>query len=278
MAKLRVRVLEDLAEPVTDLPPLDRPDAPVTNDLARSWTQDGYAILRGLIPTDTIDAYCQRYQLDAVTRMGTISNFDAELAAGYGIGTPYVDVPEIRDVCLHDALVPVLNGIHGAEMGLHLNLTGWRSTQRAYHQDAYLSPPYVGWWYAAAWIALDDIHPAAGPFEFVPGSHRWPSISQARMLDALGEDGTDPDWPWRSEAILGPLFDHEIAERGAEVRQFIAGKGDVLLWHPNLCHRGSTPTDPTLQRRALISHYSVIERRHDMPRWETHRTGRYYTP
>lgn len=285
--------LEDLAGPPdTDenRPPLDRltttecvaADSP-NYETIDEWVETGVLHLPGVIPEPVIDAYCNRFIKDASDRaMTSLHNpvftdsfyatqrYDEELATGYGIGTPYMKVPELRDVCLDSRLVEYLDSVHGVEMGLHLNLTGWKSTQRAWHQDRYLNPTYIGNWYIAAWVALDDVEADAGPFEYVPGSHRWPSIDQAKMLAAMGEDGRDPDWPWRSEAILGPLFDREIVNRGGHIERFLGKKGDVLLWHPNLCHRGSVPTDPDAERRALIAHYSAVGRRRDMPnidRW-----------
>lgn len=272
--------LEDLSEPIPieDTPPMDDPLAwGATSPELAEWIDTGVMHLRGLLDHDVIDAYCERFKRDAYERKqlrpliqdpyGTGAElYELEIATGYGIGTPYLINPEMRDLCLDKNLVGYLQAIHNEPMGLHLNLTGWKSTQRAWHQDAYLNPPYVGHWYAAVWIALDDIHPDAGPFEYVPGSHRWPSIARGKMLEALSEDGSDPDWPWHSEKLLGPLFDREIVNRGAHVERFIAKKGDVLIWHPNLCHRGSVPHDGSRERRALIAHYSVISRRRDMPR------------
>lgn len=255
----------------------DLADNSAPADESDGWGPDGVVVFRGLIPNEVVDAYCARFENDAADRAFGKDHgvWRQERATGYGIGTPYLRIPELRDVALHSGLTEAITALRDETMGLHLNLTGWRSTQRAWHQDAYLNPPYVGDHYVAAWIALDDIHPDAGPFEYVPGSHRWPMITQARMLKALNESGTDPDWPWRSEAILGPLFDAEIAARGAEVRQFIASKGDVLLWSPRLCHRGSTPKNPDLDRRTLIAHYSSLSWRRDMAgterRW-THGT------
>lgn len=272
--------LADLAGPIDeDLPPLDRLDTG-TDGTSAEWVTDGVMHLPGLIPDAVVDAYCGRFITDAAARAGAggrsrdaLRDYFAELGHGYGIGTPYLHVPELRDVALHRDLAAVLEAILGEPAGMHLNLTGWKSTQRAWHQDRYLNPPCVGNWYIAAWIALDDIDPDAGPFEYVPGSHRWPSIDQARMLAVMGEDGSDPDWPWRSEAILGPLFAAETVARGGHVAQFIAKKGDVLLWHPNLCHRGSIPRDSLLARRALIVHYSALSRRCDMRgrerRWQS---------
>lgn len=272
-----VLTLQDLSEPPLDgeVPLLDQGGVHVPVGL-EEWVADGVLHLPGLIPGAVIDAYCQRFLDDAHDRAkpNTPSRNDAEAALGYGIGTPYLTNSALRDVCLDHGLMRWLNAINDEPMGLHLNLTGWKSTQRAWHQDRYLNPPYVGNFYAAAWIALADISSDAGPFEYVPGSHKWPSITRAKMLEAMGEgpEGDDPDWPWRSESILGPLFDREIIERGAEVVPFLASKGDVLLWHPNLAHRGSVPNDPNLLRPTVIAHYSVISRRLDMPhhrRWNS---------
>lgn len=240
-----------------------------------NWDADGMLIVLGLIPDPLIDAYCDQFINDAADRARSYHEDDAELAAGYGIGTPYMAVRELRDIALYERLTFILDRLLGETMALHLNLTGWRSTTRQWHQDQYLNPPCVGNFYAATWVALDDISPDAGPFEFVRGSHRWPAIDQAKMLAAMGEDGTDPDWPWRSETILGPLFDAEIEARGGKVEQFMAQRGDVLIWHPNLCHRGSAPNNPALERRALISHYSAISHRCDMVGRERHWKSEY---
>lgn len=255
--------LEELAG---ERPPIDAACDPAPlGGLQEMWRRDGYVILNGLIPADVIDAYSHRFKLDAEQRSHRGStSIDQERARGYGIGTPYLANAEMRDLCLHGALTEALTCLRDETMGLHLNLSGWKSTQRAWHQDAYLNPPYVGDHYAAAWIALDNIDADAGPFEYVPGSHLWPTITQARMLAAMAEDGSDPDWPWRSEAILGPLFDREIVNRRAHVERFVAKKGDVLLWSPRLCHRGSTPANPELERHALIAHYSSLSWRRDM--------------
>lgn len=255
--------LDDLATPNSPEPTRATAATPA------GWLRDGFVIERDFFPAELVAAYRGRFAADAVERGYQLED---QLARGYGIGTPYLDIDEMKDLCLYEPLSALLTTLHGEEMGLHLNLSGWRSTTREWHVDSYLNPPYVGSWYAAAWIALDDIHADAGPFEYVPGSHLWPPVDQAKMLAALGEDGSDPDWPWRSEAILGPMYDREIINRGGHVERFIAKKGDLLIWHPFLVHRGSRPANPDLFRPALISHYSAVSRRLDMDgkdrRWQ----------
>lgn len=258
----------DLAEEVSDaeLPPLDRQHA-VPKRLTREqefWRENGYLILPGLIPDAINEAYC------AVRRR------HAE-AAGWSHATPYLEVPEIRDLCLYPPLVEKMTELMGEPMGLHLNLTGWISTERDWHQDDYLNPPEVNGHYIAAWTALDAIQPDAGPFEFVPGSHRWPIIRQRKVLALLGhKDGTDPYWPAESERILTPFFEREIMRRGAAVERFLGQRGDVLLWHARLLHRGSLPLRAGAERRSMIAHYSALTHRHDMPVSRQHEGGGWY--
>jgi ectoine hydroxylase-related dioxygenase (phytanoyl-CoA dioxygenase family) len=188
-----------------------------------------------------------------------------------------LDVPEIRDLCLYKPLSDLLEHLIGEPMALHLNLTGWVSTERDWHQDDYLNPPEVNGYYAAVWTALDRIQADAGPFEFVPGSHRWPVIRQKKLLERLGDpEGNDPGWPWRSEALLTPYFEREIKRTDAPVLRFLGNRGDVLIWHARLVHRGSLPQRPGAERRSMIAHYSAVSRRSDMPPVRRHPGGGLY--
>ncbi len=113
----------------------------------------------------------------------------------------------------------MLRELIGKETMLHLNLTGWISTERDWHQDDDLNPGPVNSWYAAVWIALDTIDPASGPFEFIPGSHRWPLprgekvrafMTAEERARSIADAGFDI-WPKLTE----PAIEAEIRERGA---------------------------------------------------------------
>ncbi|WP_326880754.1 phytanoyl-CoA dioxygenase family protein [Aliidongia sp.] len=258
---------EDIGDVVDDaaVPFLDRStvDASRLTALQRQWREDGMVILPKLLPSDLIDRYCA--VRSKVREPG-----------GWVSETPYRQVPEIKDLCLHPPLAELLEHLIGHPMGLHLNLTGWVSTERDWHQDDYLNPPFVSGHYAAVWMALDRIHPDAGPFQFVRGSHRWPLIRQQKILQLLDHDGSDTNWPTWSERLLTPFFEQEIARRGAEVEEFLGERGDVLIWHSRLLHRGSLATRPGAERRSLISHYSAIDHRPDMGHASRHPTGGYF--
>ena len=252
--------------PDNELPPLDRReiDERALSPEQRAWREDGHLVVRGLIPDHLIDRYCAVFR-----RLGT--------ARGYSSPTPYLDVTEIRDLCLYKPLTDLLEHLIGEPMALHLNLTGWISTERDWHQDDYLNPPEVNGHYAAVWMALDDIEADSGPFEFIPRSHRWPIIRQSKVLALLGRDnGDDPSWPWDSERLLTPFFDREVTERDVRIERFLGKKGDVLVWHSRLVHRGSPPRRQGAERRAIISHYSAAGRRRDMRDVRRHPGGGLY--
>ena len=183
-------------------------------------------------------------------------------ALGWQGPTPYLHVPELRRLCCDGALAQKLEELIGEPMGLHLNLTNWISTERNWHQDDYLNPPTLNSWYLAVWIALDDIHPDAGPFEYVPASHKWPTMRKEAVKKILPRNHrARTDWPILTQDAVAEAMEAEIARRGAKVERFLAKKGDVLIWHSCLVHRGSQPKNSALLRKAVIAHYSSIHRR-----------------
>jgi hypothetical protein len=244
--------LDDLTVPVR------RPD--------KDWNNDGYVLLKGIIPDHLIDAYARRWIND--------NRVENDRPGGYPYCTPYMDVPELAVLGSLPDVHECMADLVGEPVGMHLNLSGWVTTERDWHQDTYLNPPHVGDYYVAAWYALDDIDPQSGPFQLVPGSHQWFEVTQEKTLAALEpHERHDPAWPKYSERFLTPLFTEEIERRGDDILTHLPERGDVLLWHGRLIHRGSLAAVPGMERRSLIIHYSGINHRQDMPQAEPYRGG-----
>jgi hypothetical protein len=220
------------------------------------WRDNGVLIIKNFIPKSLREPYFEVRQA-----LG--------LPGGWSDPCPYLYVPELRALSLYPKLLVLLDQLIGYEMGLHLNLTGWVSTERAWHQDDYLNPDFVNSHYAAVWIALRDISPDCGPFEFVPGSHKWPLTRREKVLEhcPVKTTAADPAWPTKTQGWVSDIIGREIENQGAKVEQFIAEEGDVLIWHGRLAHRGSLANVPGTPRHSLIAHYSAIEKRRDMQTW-----------
>lgn len=237
-----------------------KPQIDTSTPHGQRFADEGVVILENFMPHDLIDIYADVFR-DA-------HRSDAEMARGFGIGTPYMMVEEIKMLCLYKPFMDILNILIPASgpMGMHLNLTGWKSTERNWHQDDYLNPPYINAHYAGVWFALDDIHEDAGPFEYVPGSHRHLDVCRGDRIRAAlpAEKAMTPDWPKYSEEILNDLYDEEIKRNGWQPVSWAGKKGDVLIWHGWLLHRGSRPKNPALYRPTIITHYSSLNNRVDM--------------
>jgi hypothetical protein len=270
--------LSEIPDP-SALPPLDRPgvDEAALSPEQLQWRREGVAILRGFMPDSVLDPY--------IERRGRLQTESPEhFLTGWYSGSPYEHVPELRTVALYPPLMKMLKDLIGEDMLMHLNLTGWVSTERNWHQDDYLNPPWVNSWYAAVWFALGEIDPDCGPFEYVPGSHTWPLMRRDKVRGCMSEaaaNEVDPVsknlvWPKTSETFVVPAVEAEIAARGVAPRSFLAQKGDVLVWHGRLLHRGSVPRVPNKLRPALIVHYSGVGHRPDMQNRVPDENGQLY--
>jgi len=255
------------------LPPLDRLYGHPATPAQRQWRYDGVVVLRDFFDAPLVDAY------SAVRGQVPEPHFEK----GWPCSTAYEHIPEMRALCLHNNLMPYLQHLIGEPMLLHLVLPDWTSTERNWHQDDYLNPPAVNSWYAAVWIALDDIDADAGLFEYIPGSHRWPLMRREKVLAHLTPEehqAVNPHsgakmWPKMSERFVVPAIEAEIAARGVAPVRFHARKGDVLIWHGRLMHRGSAPARPGVLRKSLIAHYSGVNHRPDMPHRRREHGGEY---
>lgn len=260
---------EDFCEDVPDelLPPLDRKDPgdaiEMTPDAA-FWRENGYLVLPKFLPTTLIDNYCKMFREAGV------------VPGGWPNPQPYIDNPVMRDICCYPPLLKKIEEVIPTPMAVNLALTGWVSTTRTWHQDDYLNPSYINGWYVAVWMALDDIDPDCGVFEYVPGSHRWPLMRGEKIRAHLQPDQLSGAWPVHAETMVTPLFDARIAETGLPVKKFYAKKGDVLIWHARLAHRGSLPKVKGMLRPSLIAHYSSMTRRVEMPLHRRHKDQGYY--
>lgn len=264
--------LEDLSDPAPPAGPDD-------------WNDEGVIVLPGLLPDTLIYDYCAEWaHFNGLHGLEPVDPDDdpplyrlnADNPGGYD-ETAYMRHPALMAICTYAPLARALADLMGEPAAVHLNLTGWVSTERDWHQDGYLNPLHVGDKYAAVWVALDDIHRDSGPFQYVPGSHRWHTLTQEKIGAVV--DLTNPEWPKHSEDVLSPLVNAEITRRGAEVVSYLPKRGDVLIWHPRLYHRGSVANLPGAYRGALIAHFSGVRHRQDMPEAVQHpEHGGWYFP
>ncbi len=263
---LKPFTFSDVSEEISDdrVPPLDKKGAKAENAKQQEWMDAGVLYLPNFMPEALISQYSE-------------ARSKIERPGGWKSATPYMFVPEIKEIGLYPPLMAQMKNLVGDDMGMHLNLTGWVSTQRNWHQDDLLNPPFITAHYAAVWIALDDIHLDSGPFQYVPGSHKWPLVRRDKLFKYMPDEWkTRDDWPILTQDAVSKCFEDEATKRGAKVETYLPKKGDVLIWHGRLMHRGSLPNVPGMLRKSLICHYSALSKRIDMPVRAQHEGGGWY--
>lgn len=103
------------------------------------------------------------------------------------------------------------------------------------HQDAYYTPSFRESGHAA-WLALEDISPSAGPFFMCPSSREWVF--------------------WEGdEQVNGKKLEHAVLEGPLSKVPMHLKKGDVVLFDWMTVHGAEPVVDPALSRFALSLHY-----------------------
>jgi hypothetical protein len=265
-------------DPAT-LPWIDRPHAdvdayvaslgsrPASYDLREQlvqWQRDGFAIFPQLIPREMIDAY--RADVDELVRNRARYNTRV-LLEDVGITRirkttedqlehPHARIMDFHNqsviakkMVLHPTIVDFLRHLFRDDVVAMQTLTFWRGSEQWTHQDAAYVVSQIPSHLAATWIALEDVHPDAGPLEYFPGSHRLPNFDFGNGM-FLTPKSTRTDLDFRD------YLEAECAKAGIGMQTFCPRKGDVLFWHATLAHRGGKVNDRARTRLSLVTHYS----------------------
>jgi len=220
---------------------------PASNVFRKQFLDNGYIILKDFIPKDLCDDYWDKRIKEYNEGVGC----HKEMA--------YLEKDYIRNIGLYEPLLNVLDQALQGEVGLHLNLTNVRSTERMWHQDDYLNPDYIHGRYVAVWVAVDKIDPDSGPFEYVPKSNTWGRLTRSQIQKEYPLEYSQYDWTITTESRVAEFYENEIEKRNEKIIPFLGEKGDVLIWHSWLVHRGSKPKNPNIFRPSLILHYTEKE-------------------
>ena len=130
------------------------------------------------------------------------------------------------------------------------SLTFLRGSQQPVHQDFAYVVAGIPSHLAACWIALEDVHPDAGPVGYYPGSHRLPKFDFGNGLFLTPEST-------HNEADFAEHIHREAEKAGLPWKELVIRKGDILVWHCCLAHSGTPVRNPELTRKSMVFHYST---------------------
>lgn len=211
------------------------------------YNDNGFVVFRNAINNELIEQYGNSSIKEEIK--------NNKLQKGFIEGHQYVDHSEIRDILCEDVIFNFFEDM-GLLFSLHTSLSANVSTERDWHRDFVWDHRHGADNYIGVWVALEDISSDSGPFEAIPGSHKW-DLDYSRLK--LEELSSDP-------STGSTYMQEEIESRGVEPFRFMASRGDILFWHGHLIHRGSLPEDENATRQTLIGHYCANA--HGDPNWK----------
>jgi len=204
-------------------------------NLFDKYEENGFVVLENAIPSEIVDKYLRLYE-----------NEHGDSVEGWGRDEKYADYQEIRDILCHPTIAKAFDGIE-ISAALHIEMTMQKSTECCWHKDSLLQDKYAASTYIGAFVCLEDIDADSGPFEVIPGSHKWDHLIPLLTREKVetGQDG---------EQYMEDLLLAEAEKLGADIFTFLGKKGDVLLWHSQLAHRGAQ-ANGRQRRKTIIGHY-----------------------
>ena len=217
--------------------------APVQEQL-KSWSSNGYLILENFFDTATCDAV--NAEIDQLQQSD-------KLQFTYGNKLMFANKKSklIKGVAEDARLKNVLSFILNKDIVAFQTINFIHGSQQRAHSDSIHMTTYPLGYLIAAWIALEDVTHENGPLFYFPGSHQLPYLLNndfnegATFLTLGKKDYTD------YEDVLEDL----VAQKGYVKKEFLAKKGDVLIWHANLVHGGAPILNKERTRKSMVVHY-----------------------
>ena len=231
----------------------------------RAFARDGYLVLEKLIPEDKIDHAWGAYErfYEAHRDEFHPSNLPGDPWPERYLNTHFA-VPEIAEILHHPGLLQITDLLFGGPTRPFQTITSHKGTEQGAASDSIHMTTRPPGYLLAAWIACEDIHSDSGPLDYYPGSHRLPYVL-GRDVEISREDFAERQHEVYHERYE-PRIRELIGEHHLERSEFLAGKGDVLIWHANLLHGAGVRRDLQLSRSSVVGHYFAegVECYHDL--------------
>lgn len=218
--------------------------------VARDLYEQGYAVFD--FPDQQLDERIERIKARLAPHYGIdFADPEADKTCGERrIQDAWQTDPDVRAIAANEAVTALLGKLYGRQAFPFQTLNFPVGTQQDAHSDMVHFSSLPEKFMCGVWLAMEDIHPDAGPLFYYPGSHRWPVMSNA----LIGRRGYETQLA-SAQDPYGEAWRALCAAQGAQPQTFLARKGQALIWCANLLHGGSAQNDPRLTRWSQVTHY-----------------------
>jgi hypothetical protein len=224
--------------------------APAERAIAVSLHERGYAVFE--FPDDDVMARIDRI----IARLAP--EFEADFSdpeADKNVGDmrmqdAWTFDEDVRAIAANEAVLALLGKLYGRRAFPFQTLNFPVGTQQHLHSDSIHFSSIPERFMCGVWLAFEDVHPDAGPLTYLPGSHKWPILSNAMV----GRSNVD-DRSQSAQAPFEPVWCALVEAAPQSAETFLPRKGQALIWAANLLHGGSPQTDLRRTRWSQVTHY-----------------------
>lgn len=225
------------------------------------YAENGYVVIRGLIPQALCDDVLQVFAREVRTYDGLLYRFslpsvESNKWTAHGFLTnPLLNLQSLPralhafrqsalNILTHDRLQQAAQIILGERPKLVQSMYFEENKHTPAHQDSYYLDAEAIGGLTACWFALEDIVPGAGRFFVCPGSHKVEVGKNQGKFDSAFNLEHYKDWVVQT-----------IGDEGLSCHAPALAKGDVLFWNSKTIHGSLETKTPEASRRSFTGHY-----------------------
>lgn len=218
--------------------------------LADSLVTHGYAVMD--FPDVTLDERIERIRANLGPRYGLALDDPAsdKTCGERRIQDAWKFDEDVRAIAANEAVLGLLGKLYGRPAFPFQTLNFVVGTEQAAHTDLVHFSSLPERFMCGVWLAMEDIGPDAGPLFYLPGSHRWPSLTNG----LIGRRGFGSALS-SAQAPFAEAWQALAEANQAREERFLARKGQALIWMANLLHGGSHQNNRSLTRWSQVTHY-----------------------
>lgn len=239
-------------------------EARIANDLRRN----GFAVFD--FPDPDLDARIDRIQNNLGPRYGIdFENPQSDkTVAERRIQDAWKFDEDVGAIAANQLVIDLLTKLYGRTAFPFQTLNFPVGTQQDAHSDSVHFSSLPERFMCGVWLAMEDVSADAGPLFYYPGSHAWPTVSNA----LIGRRGFGSDLS-SAQDPFAPAWRALCDAYGSASEVFLARKGQALIWCANLLHGGSQQNDPRLTRWSQVTHYYFDDCIYYTPAFSDEATG-----
>jgi ectoine hydroxylase-related dioxygenase (phytanoyl-CoA dioxygenase family) len=221
--------------------------APVQQQL-KDWSSNGYLILENFFDAKTVDAV--NAEIDQLQQRG-------KLSFTYGNKLMFANKKSklIKSIAEDPGLKKILSFILDKDIVAFQTINFINGSEQRAHSDSIHMTTYPLGYLIAAWIALEDVTHDNGPLFYFPGSHQLPYL----LNNDFNEGATFLTLGKKDYVDYEDVIEDLVKQKNYSRKEFLAKKGDVLIWHANLVHGGAPILDKNSTRKSMVVHYYATD-------------------